>query len=332
MNSAERMNSNVTQSPLAEMLPTGNQSAQRTQRRVIVRIKGGLGNQLFQYAAARRLAIANDAELVIDHQTGFVRDYLYQQKYALHNFGIAGRLANGWERMEPFERYQRALRKLRSRRQAFAQRRYLEQEGVDFDGRLLEVRVGRKLYLEGYWQSERYFKDIESTIRQDLTIMPPQDAENQRVAHLIRHCEQPIALHVRWFDKATASANASVNNVDEQYYAKAIQLIEQKVESPTYFVFSDDVAAAQQRLPEFRHPVTFVSHNQRLEQAYADLWLMSQCQHFVAANSTFSWWGGWLANHPDKIVITPWIERSGTLTAWNIQGLIPDDWIKLRMA
>jgi hypothetical protein len=305
--------------------------AAQTQGRVIVRIKGGLGNQLFQYAAARRLAIANQAELVIDPVTGFVRDHLYQQQYGLHNFAVAGRLATARERLEPLERYQRLIRKWRSQRQDFDRRRYLEQEGVDFDRRLLQRKVDRNLYLEGYWQSEMYFKDIESTIRQDLLITPPQDAENQRVANLIRNCDQPVALHVRWFDKATTPAGKAMNNVDELYYAKAIQLIEQKVESPTYFVFSDDVAAAQQRLPPFQHPVVFVSHNQQLEKAYADLWLMSQCHHFVSANSTFSWWGGWLANHPEKIVITPWIETAGTLTAWNVEGLIPDSWIKLRV-
>src|SRR5712691_2524903 len=104
-------------------------------------MKGGLGNQLFCYAAARRLALANNAELVIDDVTGFARDRQYRRQYALDSCHIPVRKATPAERLEPFERYRRGVAKWLSRKKPFAERRYLEQEGLDFDERLLDVKV-----------------------------------------------------------------------------------------------------------------------------------------------------------------------------------------------
>src|SRR5688572_7528026 len=136
-------------------------------RRIIVRMKGGLGNQLFQYAAGRRLAIHNDAELVIDDRTGFERDHTYRRKYMLDRFQIAGRLASHRDLLEPFGRLRRRRVRLSSRRARFEDRIYLEQKGFQWEPRLLDFKVDKWVYLEGYWQSERYFYDVQDTIRKD---------------------------------------------------------------------------------------------------------------------------------------------------------------------
>jgi hypothetical protein len=154
--------------------------------KVITRIKGGLGNQLFCYAAARRLALVNNAELVIDDVTGFARDRGYRRRYILDPFSIPARKATPGERLEPFERYRRGVMKWLSRRKPFEERRYLEQEGRNFDERLLAFKVKGTLYLDGLWQSEGYFKDVKQTIREDLQIIPPTDMLNQRMAAEIR--------------------------------------------------------------------------------------------------------------------------------------------------
>lgn len=293
--------------------------------KIITRIKGGLGNQLFCYAAARRLALVNNAELVIDDVTGFVRDRLYCRRYMLDRFCVSARKATPPERMEPFDRYRRWIIKCIARRKQFVERRYIEQEGLDFDPRLLEYKTRGTVYLDGLWQSEGYFKDIEATIREDLRIVPPTDALNQAMARQISDCNA-VALHVRWFDGPNSGAAA--HNMSADYYMRAVQLVEQQVDTPQYFIFSDDPDAARAKLslPESR--VTVVSHNRGDETVYADLWLMTQCKHFIIANSTFSWWGAWLANHPDKIVIASNIKLEG-ITAWGFRGLIPDGWIEL---
>lgn len=292
--------------------------------KIITRIKGGLGNQLFCYAAARRLALVNNAELVIDNTTGFVRDRQYCRRYMLDRFNITARKATPAERLEPFERYRRGVMKWWSRRKPFAQRRYLEQEGIGFDERLLRIKVTGSLYLDGLWQSEDYFKDVGPAIREDLRIIAPADASNQRLAEEI--CRgQSVAVHVRWFD---APGSTGIHNVTADYYRRAMAMMEKKIGLPHYFVFSDNPEAAQAclALPEIR--ATFVTHNRGEENTYADLWLMTQCRHFITANSTFSWWGAWLAYNKDKIIISPGIRLKG-ITAWGFPGLLSKSWIKI---
>ena len=168
-------------------------------KKVIARIRGGLGNQLFCYAAARRLALVNGAELVIDNVTGFSRDRDYRRQYALTHFAIPARLATPAERLEPFERYRRGLAKWRSRSRPFTKRRYLVQKGRDFDQRMLNLRIEGNVYLDGLWQGEGYFKDVAKVIRGDLRIIPPQDAESCRIADEIQSALS-VAVHLRWFD------------------------------------------------------------------------------------------------------------------------------------
>lgn len=293
-------------------------------KKVIARIKGGLGNQLFCYAAARRLALANEAELVIDDVTGFVRDRLYQRQYALDPFSIPTRKATPLERLEPFERLRRGTLKFFSRRKPFHERTYVEQEGLDFDERLLSFKVKNNVYIDGLWQSEGYFKDVEDTIRNDLRITLPIDHLNVRMAEEVLSCNS-VALHVRWFDQPDSK---STHNTSLAYYQKAIGLMIKKLNNPRFFLFSDDPGAAQKKLQVQGTDITPLCHNTSEGSAYKDLWLMTQCKHFITANSTFSWWGAWLAGNPEKFIVTPDLVINGK-TAWGFRGLIPKEWVRL---
>lgn len=289
--------------------------------KIIARIFGGLGNQLFCYAAARRLALVNNAELVIDDVSGFVNDHEYTRQYQIDNFNIPCRKATAAERMEPFSRVRRVLNRKWNSLRPFAQRTYIRQEGIDFDPRLLHVKPQGPVYLEGYWQSEDYFKDVEETVRQDLKITPPADAANLVMAAQIRNCTA-VAVHVRFFDEPHASG---INNAPGDYYTRAIETMERLVPVAHYFVFSDQPAAARARIDLTDDRVTLVAHNQGNEHAHADLWLMTQCQHFIIANSTFSWWGAWLAECADTLVISPGSVK-GVLTSWGFPGNLPSRW------
>ncbi|MDA8130459.1 MAG: alpha-1,2-fucosyltransferase [Elusimicrobia bacterium] len=286
--------------------------------KVIIRIKGGLGNQLFCYAAARRLALANGAELVIDDVTGFVRDARYRRKYMLDHFNIGARKATPPERMEPFERLRRGLAKWLSRRRPFGARAYLEQEGLEFDPRLLALKVKDTVYLDGYWHSENYFKDREREIREDLRMSPPADAANLRVEAEIRS-RASVALHVRLFE-ATGSAGASDAPAD--YYRRAVDYMDAKAGRPHYFLFSDMPEEARSRIGLPGDRLTVVSHNRAGDAACADLWLMGRCSHFITANSTFSWWGAWLSDSPGKIVVAP-------AAGFANDDAVPGTWVKL---
>ena len=293
--------------------------------KVIVRIKGGLGNQLFCYAVARRLALVNDAELIIDDVTGFIRDYQFSRRYMLGSFNISVRKATPAERLEPFERYRRSAIRWLSRKKPFLERCYLERESMDFDDRLLTMKVKKTLYLDGVWQSEKYFKDVEDVIRKDLRITHPINEQNQSIAREI-HNSQAVAIHMRWFD---ISNKTTMRNASEDYYQQAITLLNNKIESPRYFLFSDAPESVRAKLTSLGSRVTLVSRDRDGdENAYADLWLMTQCQHFIIANSTFGWWGAWLGGGAKKVVICPGDRKYG-IGSWGFNGLIPEEWIKV---
>lgn len=295
---------------------------------IVSRIMGGLGNQLFCYAAARRLSLVSETELVIDDVSGFAYDNTYQRKCQLDHFNIPCRKATSMERLEPCSRVRRYLKRAINHLRPFGGRSYIQQESVEFDSRLLDVRLnGRSIYLEGYWQSELYFKDIEDVIRRDLQITPPRDSQNLVMALKIRNCTS-VAVHVRFFD-ALNELVASNSNVPSNYYARAIAKMDSIVPDAHYFIFSDQAADACSLVPLSTERFTVVDHNEGDKSAYADLWLMTQCQHFIIANSTFSWWGAWLAHYCDKCVIAPDLEIREGKMSWGFDGLLPDEWLKL---
>jgi hypothetical protein len=292
--------------------------------KVIALIHGGIGNQLFCYAAARRLALVNGAELVLDDTSGFVHDSDYERRFQLQHFRIPCRRATGAERLQPFARLRMRLKRALNRRREFNARTYLQQEQIDFDSRLLKRGLNGTLYLEGYWQSEGYFKDVEAVIRADLTIAPPEDVLNAAMAANIR-ARPCVAVHVRFFD----APGSGVHNAPADYYARAVAKMDALAPGSHYFLFSDRPEMARTLIPLRDERVTTVSHNSGDASAYADLWLMQQATHFIIANSTFSWWGAWLGSRPQSVVIAPgFVVREGKAW-WGFDGLLPERWIKV---
>ena len=145
---------------------------------IVSRITGGIGNQLFIYAAAKRLALKNNIDLVLDHSSGFTFDKDYNRHYQLDHFNISSRKATASERLEPFSRIRRYLKRSWNKKLSFDQRSYIQEAGTIFETQLLNLRLKRKVYLEGYFQSENYFKDVELRIKEDLIIHPPNDNKN----------------------------------------------------------------------------------------------------------------------------------------------------------
>jgi len=144
--------------------------------------------------------------------------------------------------MEPFGRYSRGLAKWVSRRRTFDKRRYVEQEGLDFDERLLALRLsGTTFYLDGYCHREEYFKDLEQTIRKDLRIITPTEVLKKRMVEDIINTDA-VALHACWSDEPSITVARSVSAT---YYQRAVALMERKVESPWSFLFTDDQEAAR---------------------------------------------------------------------------------------
>lgn len=295
-------------------------------KKVITRLVGGMGNQLFNYAMAKRLALVNDAELVLDDVSGFAYDIHYNRTYQLHHFNINARKATALERLEPCSRLRRYLKRKYNSYLPIASRTYIREEGIGFDDRLLHYKIKNDVYLEGIWQSESYFRDIAETIRHDLSVIPPSDEKNLAVAKEIQKSTS-VMMHFRFHDERHIAKSDALT---PDYYSLAIKYMNQLVPNAHYFVFSDKPLDVRTWIALDNMKVTYVSHNQDDAISYADLWLMSQCKHFIIANSTFSWWGAWLASNQDKIVIAPNVRLRARNPNWSgLEGVLPQEWIKL---
>ena len=291
-----------------------------------------MGNQLFCYAAARRLAWANDAELVVDAVTGFKYDRLYQRTYALGAFNIPARLATRHEQLEPLGRVRRLIARKLAERQPLSQRRYIQQVGVEFDPGILDLRLQQgTTYFDPFGQSERYFFDIAALLEQDLAMQAPGDLRNEELATQIK-ASPSVALHVRWFDAGSAPHSS---NMSFAYYAQAIARLLAEIGSAHFFIFSDrpaDTAAMLEPLMR-GHPCTVVDHNALSGNANADFWLMRQCRHFVIGNSTFAWWAAWLGeqSQAEARIFAPAcnVDPAHSVTAWGFPNLLPERWTAL---
>lgn len=295
---------------------------------LISRIKGGLGNQLFCYAAARRLALFSQAELVIDNVSGFTRDKKYLRKYRLDKFSISSRLANASERFEPLSLARRKLVKLINRSRPFELRSYIEQEFSDFDSRLIDMRLSLKsTTIDGLWQSAFYFRGIENILRDDLRINLISTSRNDAAALWIKRNEA-ICVHVRWFEPGS-----SIANVNFQYYKTAFNIIKEKIKDPYFVIFSENPSAAKSLLDIAENRALCVDWNLNDAGDVADLWLMTQCKHFIIANSTFSWWGAWLgASERHQMVFFPRLTQLDKLQwAWDYEGQMPETWIPIEI-
>jgi len=285
---------------------------------VIVRLIGGLGNQMFQYAAGRAVAHRNQTQLKLD-VSALERDAA--RSYRLHHFNIVESIATPNEvahfrKRDLWSRISRRVERFLPpyKRSMFAQR-------FDrFDPDILRLRGN--VYLIGYWQSEKYFKDIEQIIRQDFTFRHTPDAENQRLARIIADANS-VSLHIRRGDYVSNPRfSRKFGTCSPEYYRTAIAKVAGKVKHPHILVFSDDIDWAHDNLKS-QYPITFVAHN-NADDDCEDLRLMSQCRHHIIANSSFSWWGAWLCANPGKVVIAPkkWFNEPGRDT----RDLIPNTW------
>ncbi|MGC8880317.1 MAG: alpha-1,2-fucosyltransferase [Anaerolineae bacterium] len=296
---------------------------------VIVQLIGGLGNQMFQYAAGRALAWRRGTALKLDI-SAFASYTL--RSYRLHVFRIHEDFATPQEvaavQAGGCSRTDRLLWRIRRRLghvPYYARPIYREREhrAHVFDANLAQAR--RDVYLIGYWQSEKYFATIADLIREEFQLKREPSATSRELAQRICDC-QAVSLHVRRGDYVTNPRTHQVHGVCSlEYYARCIAYIEQRVERPTFFVFSDDMDWARDHIRP-AHPTVYVTHNGAARD-YEDLWLMSQCKHHILANSSFSWWGAWLCENPDKIVIAPrrWFNEPGHDT----RDLLPEGWVAL---
>jgi hypothetical protein len=264
---------------------------------IVVSLAGGLGNQMFQYAAGRALALKTGLPLVLDR-----RHYNRPREhgYALDAFTLADRALD--EALLPALPKKRPLAWLMERLTGRGLPRH-DERGPSFDPAI--ATINGPAWIQGYFQSERYFADHADTIRTELGPTAPVNAGNARWLAEIAAEPRAVSLHVRRGDYVTnARFAARHGSCTPAYYERALDHVAgQMAAEPVIFAFSDDPHWVRNnlRLPA---EIRVVDQNDPARNVQ-DLRLMSACRHHIIANSSFSWWGAWLNQNPDKIVAAP---------------------------
>lgn len=293
--------------------------------RVLGRQLSGLGNQLFQYAAGRYFADRYMGELTLIQEPvfGTLSHGIYKRPFLLSHFQLAASV-----RMKTrFDDLMLAPSGVRARLVApikamkhIAVRHEVFQRRYEFMEDLAIPQSSQTLYLTGYWQAYQYADAIAPQLRQELLLREPATGSNQWMLEEIKSAPVSISLHVRRGDYTLAKEGNIALPLD--YYRRAIELVRQRWENPSFFIFSDDIAFARENLPKDICTV-FVEGNDD-DTSHEDLRLMSACQHHIIANSSFSWWGAWLNPMPDKVVVAP---RHWHLSAESdYPDLLPPTW------
>lgn len=292
---------------------------------ILVRLYGGLGNQLFTYAAARRLATYNKCPLYIDDQSGFIRDHVYKREYQLDFFEIAASKSKWGSRIGVVIAYLRFFIDGINKKIPFDRRRIIQQDILTFDPRLLCLNINKPVIFEGFWQSELYFKDIESEIRKEFEFKPEYISSTLAELPSIDF-ETAVAIHIRHFKDLK---HPNQGNVQDEYYLRAIQYYKQIIPNAQFYIFSDNPESALKRFFRNNQSCYLISNLLSNSNEIKELFLMSRFRYFIIANSTFSWWGAWLSTQNDKVVIAPGEVVDSGEGCWGFEGLIPSNWITI---
>lgn len=291
---------------------------------IIVKLNGGLCNQIFQYAFARAVSHQNKTDFRLDISA--FGNYYHYDPYGLSPFNIQEKLAKDSD-MAGFVWIRKHARffdfiyhKLRFKH--VLKHWYYLEKGMLYDP---EVFSSRASYFEGFWQTEKYFKNISEEIRKEITLKSPLSPHSIKMQSLIEN-SNAISLHVRRYQHENLKPWHGF--CTPEYYLEAIKIIAQKTTAPHFFIFTDDYEWLEtnliDKLRSTGYPFTSIGKNPN----YEDLMLMAKCRHHILANSSFSWWGAWLNPRRDKIVIAPkqWFAHAPKN---NTRDLLPDGWLKI---
>ena len=284
---------------------------------IISHINGGLGNQMFQYAAGKTLAQLNNTPLKLD-VSEFDKNKLRSFDLFAFETNILFATKEEINDLVPSHTFEKALQYV----SPLKKRTYYREKSFSFDDKVL--RLGKNVYLKGYFQSEKYFLPEKNTIHHDFRFKSTLISHLFELASQLRN-QDSVSIHVRRGDFSTNPEIAHYHGtLQKDYYNSAIETIRSKITNPVFYFFSDDINWVNENL-SVKNAMSISGH--LTKNHFQDLYLMTQCRHNIIANSSFSWWGAWLNNNPDKIVIAPkkWFNNGPKDT----QDIIPNSWQKI---
>lgn len=290
---------------------------------IVVRLSGALGNQMFEYAAGRSLALRNNTQLKLD--ASFYSLNLEPKRiYSLGTFKIKEDFASEDELEDLKVNENNPLRKYFPRLSAQMNFNHKPSHVREANLKTSFLTLPDNTYLDGYWQSEKYFKWIEKIIRREFEFKTPPVGLNARVLNAITHTNS-VSIHIRRTDYLNSRSQKLYYHCPESYFTNAVELVASRVNQPKFYIFSDDPDWVKRNL-KLKFPTTYIVNNS-IDMGYEDLRLMSNCKHNIIVNSSFSWWGAWLNYHKNKIIIAPkkWFLNPQE----NINDRIPLSWKKI---
>ncbi len=287
-----------------------------------MKLQGGLGNQMFQYAVARSLVKNNEAVYV---------DNFFLKKYTVSNSNFTARkfALDVFEntRVKETPRYHEKLFNSKSlfyklrRRMIGSSIKYIRQqenEYVSFEG----AEDYKCVYLDGYFQSEKYFKQIRKELLHEFSF-PTLDEKNELIRKKITSRPNSVSIHVRRGDYLKPIFINVHGILAMEYYKQSLACLDKQFDDKTLFVFSDDIPWVRENLNHTTSDIYFIENNK--EDGWKDMALMAACKHHIIANSSFSWWGAWLSNSKGK-TFAPYNWFNPEKINFNIHDFIPQNW------
>jgi len=286
----------------------------------IIKLQGGLGNQMFQYAAAKSIAkesvVYFDISFFISNQES--TDTFTARQFELSIFkNLRGHILSSYK--SDILNSNNLINKF-LKRAFFRDVNYIHQseknENIDLDN-----ITNSTVYLDGYFQNENYFKAIRKQLLNDFSFPQPSDS-NKNIEYEIKTADNTVGVHIRRGDYIKPHINNYHGLLPLSYYQQATKEIEKRIVNPRYFIFSDDPDWCKTAFTFLGDTYQIVSRP--ITNSWEDMYLMSLCKHNIIANSSYSWWGAWLNNNKDKIVIAPrnWFVAHDP-------GIVPSQWIKI---
>jgi hypothetical protein len=288
---------------------------------VIAIARGGIGNQMFIYAASKQIALRNNAKLIL--VTDLFENELHGRHFLLDQFSISAEVTTIKNSALPYSVRKHHIAKRLGRYFYLLSKNFphyfiertknFVNKRVPVDSRALKAEFEDYLIVDGFFQNEKYFHEIKNTIKSDFSLKEAPSKQTQLMAKEIIDSNS-VCIHFRRTEleqKAMLEKHGEKKwmkgypqGLGKDYYLKAIEIIEKKIGSPRYFCFSDHPDWVRENI-DLSVPVTFISQNNTQTTCQEDIYLMGLCKHHIISHSTFGWWGAWLSENPDQLVVAP---------------------------
>ena len=287
---------------------------------IVSSLRGGLGNQMFIYAMVKAMALRNNVPFAFNLNTDFANDEVYKRKLLLSYFALD--LPENKKLTFDFSYgnyYRRLSRNLGCHILHPSYRYICEERPPHFESRLISSKI-TNAFLEGYWQSEKYFLDYKQEIKESFVIQKKLECASYLELEEIKLLDKnAIMIGVRRYQETDVAPGGVL---EANYYKCAMDIMASKVTSPVFFCFSQDLEWVEKHLAG-KYPVRLISKKEDDSGAIDDMFLMMHFRNYIISNSSFYWWGAWLSKYDDKLVIAPgnFINKDS----------VPESWFKLNV-